>query len=143
MRIAGTIPIFIMLAAFNSHADAGDLRVSSAVASDGKIECNAQTNYSITTISGPCEAYTPPEKIALGQRFAANGKEHQIGVIVASKVEKDMLDYGIDIRKGDWICLAAENLENIPSDKNQDENLIWLFIRKCQPNDAIPTTMDR
>ena len=55
-----------------------------------------------------------------------------------------MLDYGLDVKKGEWTCVAAESPEDIPSDKNQDHNITWLFIRKCQPAGAsIPTTMDR
>src|SRR5262245_26898925 len=106
MRIAATIPAIIFaLASFAIHAR--DLQVRSAVRLDGKLECPAHTNHWITTASGPCESYTPPEKVALGEHFTANGKEQQIGVIVASQAEKDMLDYGLDIRKGEWICVAA------------------------------------
>ena len=47
-----------------------------------------------------------------------------------------MLDYGLDVKKGEWTCVAAESPEDIPSDKNQDHNITWLFIRKCQPANA-------
>jgi hypothetical protein len=133
--------IFLALASFS--AEARDLQVRSAVALDGKIECPVHTNYWITIATGPCELYTPPAKVALGEHFAANGKEHQIGVTLASQAEKDMLTNGLDIRKGEWTCVAAASLDNIPSDQNQDKNITWLSIRKCEPNETLPTTMDR
>ena len=108
---------------------AEDFRVKSAAALDGRVECFAHQ----ATATGPCEAFTPPARVSLGESFAANGKERQIGVIVATQAEKDMPENGLDIRKGEWTCVAAENVGNIPSDENQDQNLTWLFIPKCQP----------
>ena len=36
------------------------------------------------------------------------------------------------IKKGDWICVAAETLEDIPVDQSRDRT--WLAIIKCQPD---------
>ena len=119
--------------ASTNFASAHDVRVGAAAAVDGKVECHAYTNWFITTVSGPCDTFTPPAKVALGESFSANGTTRRIGVIVASQAEKDMLDYGLDVKKGEWTCVAAESAGNIPSDENQGQNITWLFIRKCQP----------
>ena len=111
---------------------AEDFRVKSAAALDGKVQCFAHTSEWVTASTGPCESFTSPPKVALGERFTANGDERQIGVIVATQAEEDMHENGLDIRKGEWTCVAAETLENIPSDENQSQNLTWLFIPRCQ-----------
>ena len=80
-----------------------------ATALDGKVECHANTNWLITTTSGPCDTFTPPAKVALGESFSANGTTRRIGVIVASQAEKDMLDYGLDVKKGEWdLCCGRK-----------------------------------
>ena len=112
---------------------AEDFRVKSAAALDGKVQCFAHTSEWVTASTGPCESFTSPPKVALGERFTANGNERQIGVIVATQAEEDMHENGLDVRKGEWTCVAAETLENIPSDENQSQNLTWLFIPRCQP----------
>ena len=71
---------------------------------------------------------TPP-KVALGEKFSADGKTRQIGIIRAAQDEKDMAQ---GMKKGDWICVAAETLEDIPVDKSRDRT--WLAILKCQPD---------
>ena len=68
----------------------------------------------------PCEAFTPPHKVAVGETFSAEGKTRQIGIIRAAQVERD------------WICVAAETLEDIPVDKSRDRT--WLAILKCKPD---------
>ena len=70
----------------------------------------------------PCEEFTPPPKVAVGETFSADGKTRQIGIIRAAQV------------KGAWICVAAETLEDIPVDKSRDRT--WLAILKCKP--ALP-----
>jgi hypothetical protein len=62
----------------------------------------------------PCDGFTPPPKVAIGEKFIADGKTRQIGVILANEAEKDMQAYGL--KKGEWICVAAETLEDIPVD---------------------------
>jgi hypothetical protein len=82
-------------------------------------------------VSGPCDTFTPPSKIALGETFIADGEPHKIGVIIANQAEEDMLTHGMDIRKGEWTCVAAETLDDIPSDEERERT--WLYIRKCEP----------
>jgi hypothetical protein len=73
-----------------------------------------------TGATHPCEGFTPPAKVALGETFSADGKNRKIGIIRAAQVE------------GDWICVAAETLEDIPMDKGRDRT--WLAIVKCKPD---------
>ena len=54
--------------------------------------------------------------MALGEKFTADGKTRQIGIIRAAQNEKDMAQ---GMKKGDWICIAAETLEDIPVDKSR------------------------
>jgi hypothetical protein len=111
------IPIGIaaVLAAATSPTAAQDVEVQSLVALDGKVECLQKTGA-----THPCEGFTPPPKVALGETFSADGKTRQIGIIRAAQVE------------GDWICVAAETLEDIPVDKSRDRT--WLAILKCKPD---------
>ena len=122
------IGIAALLAAANSPSAAQDVKVQSAVAIDGKVSC---FNWGGTGATRPCEGFTPPPKVAVGEKFSAGGKTHQIGVILAHQVEKDV---AVGIRKGDWICGAAETLEDLPVDKSR--NRTWLSIFKCQPDMA-------
>ena len=119
------------LVASKSIAIAGDVRAEAVAAIDGKVKCLSHRNWLITTVSGPCKTFTPPATVALGETFMADGEARQIGVIIANQADKDMLTHGMDIRKGEWTCVAAETLENIPSDEERDRT--WLYIRKCEP----------
>ena len=74
----------------------------------------------------PCEAFTPPHKVAVGETFSAEGKTRQIGIIRAARSDKN---YMTGIKKGDWICIAAETLEDIPVD--QSRNRIWRSQSEC------------
>jgi hypothetical protein len=107
-----------VLAATTSPAAAQDVQVQSVVAIDGKVVCSQIK----TGATRPCEEFTPPPKVAVGETFSADGKTRQIGVIRAAQV------------KGNWICVAAETLEDIPVDKSRDRT--WLAILKCKP--ALP-----
>jgi len=83
---------------------------------------------------------TPPPKVAVGEKFVAEGKSRQIGVIQAHQAADDMPTYGI--KKGDWICVAAETLEDIPVDQSRDRT--WLRgSPKCQPDLAGSTPLLR
>ena len=73
-----------------------------------------------TGATHPCEGFTPPPKVAVGETFGVEGKSRKIGIIRAAQV------------KGDWICVAAETLEDIPVDKSRDRT--WLAILKCKPD---------
>ena len=124
-----TIPAYIgiaaLLAAATSPTAAQDLPTQSVVAIDGKVDC-LQIKAGATR---PCEGFTPPPQVALGEKFTADGKTRQIGIIRAAQNEKDMAQ---GMKKGDWICIAAETLEDIPVDKSRDRT--WLAILKCQPD---------
>ena len=122
------IGIAALLAAATSPTAAQDVQVQSVVAIDGKVSCFSQLGGGIGA-TRPCEGFTPPPKVAVGEKFSADGKTRQIGVILAHQVEKDVAE---GIRKGDWICGAAETLEDIPMDKSR--NRTWLSIFKCQPD---------
>jgi hypothetical protein len=104
------------LAAATSPTAAQDVQVQSLVALDGKVDCLQMK----TGATHPCEGFTPPAKVALGETFSADGKNRKIGIIRAAQVE------------GDWICVAAETLEDIPMDKGRDRT--WLAIVKCKPD---------
>ena len=112
------IPIAALLAAATSPTAAQDVQVQSVVAIDGKVNCLKMK----TGATSPCEGFTPPPKLAVGETFSADGKTQQIGIIRAAQV------------KGDWICVAAETLADIPVDKSRDRT--WLTIMKCQPDIA-------
>ena len=103
------------------------------MAVDGKVQCFADKNWLIAILSGPCDTFTPPAKVAVGEFFIANGKRRQIGVIVGSQADQDMLADELDVREGEWTCVAAESLEDVSSDETKDSKRTWLFIRKCQP----------
>jgi hypothetical protein len=109
------IGIAALLGAATSPAAAQDVQVQSVVAIDGKVECLQMK----TGETHPCEAFTPPPKVAVGETFSAEGKTRQIGIIRTAQV------------KGDWLCVAGETQEDIPVDKSRDR--IWLAILKCQP----------
>ena len=104
-----------VLAATTSPAAAQDVQVQSVAAIDGKVVCSQIK----TGATRPCEEFTPPPKVAVGETFSADGKTRQIGVIRAAQV------------KGNWICVAAETPEDIPVDKTRDRT--WLAILKCKP----------
>jgi hypothetical protein len=120
-----TIACIGIAALHASPTAAQDAQVQSVVAIDGKVDC-LQIK---TGATHPCEGFTPPPKLAVGETFSADGKTRQIGVILAHQAENDVQPYGIT--KGEWICVAAETLEDIPVDQSRDR--IWLKIRKCQP----------
>ena len=127
-----------LLAAANSPSAAQDKGLGSTVDSygyvfqsvvaiDGKVDCFSQ--LSETGATSLCDGFTPPPKVAIGESFTTDGKTRKIGVIRAYQADRDMLP---DIKKGEWICVAAETLEDIPMDKGR--NRTWLSIRKCQPD---------
>jgi hypothetical protein len=131
-----SVRILLATAAFAatiSLASARDINVEAAVAVDGKVECFADKNWLIAILSGRCDTFTPPIKVAVGEFFIANGKRRRIGIIVGSQADQDMLEDGLDVRKGEWTCVAAESLKDVSSDENKDSKRTWLFIRKCQP----------
>ena len=112
------IGIAALLQAATSPTAAQEVQVQSVVAIDGKVVCSQMKMQTGTT--SPCKEFTPPPKVAVGETFSADGKTRQIGIIRAAQI------------KGDWICVAAETLEDIPVDKSRDRT--WLGILKCKPD---------
>jgi hypothetical protein len=113
------IGIAALLTAATSPTAAQDLPVQSVVAIDGEVDC-LQIKTGATR---PCEGFTPPAKVAVGETFSADGKTRQIGIIRAVQVAVD------------WICVAGETLEDtedIPADKSRDRT--WLAVMKCKPD---------
>ena len=113
------IGIAALLTAATSPTAAQDLPVQSVVAIDGKVDCLQMK----TGATRPCEGFTPPPKVAVGETFSAEGKTRQIGIIRAVQVAVD------------WICVAGETLEDtedIPADKSRDRT--WLAVMKCKPD---------
>jgi len=99
---------------------------------DGQVKCNWARDRLITLISGPCDDFTPPSKVRIGETFMANGKTKTINVIVADRVEEDFPQ--MQLKAGDWICTAAESPKDIPSlSGKSDHTGIWLYIPKCRP----------
>jgi hypothetical protein len=99
---------------------------------DGVIKCNWARDRLITVISGPCDDFTPPRQVRIGETFQANGKTKTINVIIADQAEKGMPSIGL--RAGDWVCTAAESSTDIPGFSNvRDHTGTWLFIAKCNP----------
>lgn len=106
-------------------------RVHSAAALDGVVACFRARNLIITTTTGPCADYTPPHQVRVGETFLANGDTKTINVIIANRANQDMPDLGI--RAGQWVCSAAESLEDIPLADESDHTGTWLYIAHCQP----------
>ena len=104
----------VYFAAATSPTAAQDVSVQSVVALQMK-----------TGATHPCEGFTPPPKVAVGETFSADGKTRQIGIIRAAQSEKDYL---AGIKKGDWICVAAETLEDIPVTYDDGGAYSILFI---------------
>jgi hypothetical protein len=98
---------------------------------DGTIGCHWARDRLITVISGPCDSFSPPQHIRLGETFQANGKKKVINVIQASRIPKDFPDLGL--KAGDVTCTAAESADNIPSGSRRSEHTgTWLYIPKCR-----------
>jgi|SRR5512132_197416 hypothetical protein len=113
------IGIAALLTAATSPTAAQDLPVQSVVAIDGEVDCLQMK----TGATRPCEGFTPPAKVAVGETFSADGKTRQIGIIRAVQVAVD------------WICVAGETLEDtedISADKSRDRT--WLAVMKCKPD---------
>jgi hypothetical protein len=85
-RLPPIARILLAIAALTSSTSlsAHDVQVKSAAALDGKVKCFAHTSGWTANSTGPCHTFTPPAKLAVGERFVADGNERQIGVIVAS-----------------------------------------------------------
>jgi hypothetical protein len=128
--------IFITATAFmlatTNAATAGEFRAEAVAAIDGKVECSSQKN--VTTVGGPCDTFAPPATVTVGETFMAEGETRKIGVILAYQADEDVTEYAMNIKKGEWTCIAAETLDDIPSEeKREQRQRTWLYIHKCKP----------
>jgi hypothetical protein len=111
--------------------------VGTAVSVDGKIFCGEHKDWFITMISGPCDTFTGPAKVAIGEKFTANGKIRTVKFILATQADEDMIGDGLNIKKGQWSCMVAESTNDL--DLEGDGNKLWLYIADCQPGQTLST----
>lgn len=127
------LSVFIVAMVLSPLSARGEMFKAKRVdALDGKVKCLWARDRLITTISGPCENYTPPQHIRIGETFQANGKAKTIKVIIADRVEKDLPS--LALKAGDWTCTAADSESNLPGLSGKREHTgTWLYIAKCRP----------
>jgi hypothetical protein len=131
VNAATTIALAAFMFAVPLRGNSADYPVDEVGVLDGKILCLAHHNLIITESSGPCDGFTPPLKVAVGQSFVANGERRTIGVVRATQVDKDFKDIGIDIKKGEWYCVAGQTVADL--DVEHNSSALWLYIPRCQP----------
>ena len=103
-----------------------------AEALDGVVKCLWARDRLITVISGPCDNFTAPRQVRVGETFQANGKTKTINLILANRIEKDIPT--LKLKAGDWTCTAAESVGDIPGESGKREHTgTWLYIAKCRP----------
>jgi hypothetical protein len=82
-----------------------------------------------------CRDFSPPRRLAVGEKFTAESSERTIAVVQAFKHSRDYPMLGI--RAGGWSCAASENAAQIPTeDGRQSKAGTWLYVRFCQPEGA-------
>ncbi len=113
-----------------SPAWSADYRVAQVQAA-GEIKCLAFDDGWIFSSTGPCSDFGPPRAVALGQTFSEDGKTHVIRVIIATQVERDYEYQGWSVKRGQWICVAAETPDDFPDMKKDHKR--WLYIPQCIP----------
>jgi len=103
-----------------SPAMAKDVRVQWVEAVNNVVQCNAYHNGWITSTTGPCSGFKPPDTIALGQTFLAEGTAHVIKVIIATQSEVDFKNGDLSIKQGEWYCAAAESAADLDMEGKAD-----------------------
>lgn len=131
----------LLLLSNASDAIAGDVRVEE-VSVTGAIDCLTSADWFVTSTTGPCSNFVPPSRVRVGETFSANGKTFKIGIVIASQAEEDMLTDGLNIKKGEWTCAAAEGEDQIPTGSDEVRNRTWLNMRKCEPVASQPSAAD-
>jgi hypothetical protein len=114
----------------SNGAAAADYRVSE-VRSEGAIDCLTYRMGWLFSTTGPCPDFKPPKQMGVGQSFSEHGTTHVIGVIVATQAEKDYQYRESLVRRGQWICFAAETPQDLGDRKRRRT---WLYIPHCVPN---------
>ena len=125
------IAIAALFFVISGAAFAADNPVREVRAVDGEILCFVHHNFAVTETSGPCDGYTAPSKVEVGLSFVANGKKRTIGVIQATQMDEDFRGGVIDLKKGDWYCVAGETEADL--DFSHNASALWLFVPKCEP----------
>jgi len=72
------------------NVNAETRRAKRVQAIDGQTRCVWARDRFVTVISGPCDKYTPPRELRVGETFQANGKVKTINVILADRITKDL-----------------------------------------------------
>jgi len=108
--------------------------ITEAAVLSGKIDCHTKTNYVITTVSKNCENFVPPARVAINEKFSAEGREYTIRYIDAFQVDRDTenAQLGIRLRKGQWMCSASQEKKDLGG-KNKGSSL-WLSLMDCAPS---------
>jgi hypothetical protein len=104
-------------------------RPSEVIALDGDVKCLSYAGWYITSVTGPCEGYTPPSRVALGEQFTERGIRRTINLIVASEVMEDFSYGEFSFKQGDWYCSAAEQEADLGRTASRRT---WLYIARCQ-----------
>jgi hypothetical protein len=82
-----------------------------------------------------CSDFSAPKRLAVGEKFTAEGRERTIAVVQAFKHSRDYPMLGI--RAGGWSCAASEDAAQIPAeDGRQSKAGTWLYVQFCQPEGA-------
>jgi hypothetical protein len=108
-----------------------EVRVERAELIGPSIVCFSYRDWLVTTISGPCGQFSPPPQIALGKRFQEGGTERQIGIIIATQVQRD-LPGAFPLVAGDWYCEAAADETDLDHEGKQWHR-VWLLVPRCKP----------
>lgn len=87
------------------------IKATRVEALDGKVRCNWAHDRLITAITGPCDDYTPPREVRVGETFRANGQANPISVILGDRITKDLPTLGL--KAGDFAYTAAESAARI------------------------------
>lgn len=138
LRLCGFGVVMCGGLSFASRSLAADFLTREAIATDGIVQCFAHRDWLVTVASGPCNSFVPPAKVAVGERFSANGKQRVIGLIRVTQADKDIKGYGLDIKRGEMTCIAGETPADLDIERN--DSALWLYIPKCQAT-TLPTGM--
>ena len=124
--------ILSAVAFYPVFASAGEFRAKEVMTLDNTLKCNSYADWWITTVTGPCTDFIAPKKIAVGQTFSERGVVHTISIIVATQMDKDFTTYGMNLKRGDWYCSAAESSGDLDMNGSQSRRT-WLYIPHCKP----------
>jgi hypothetical protein len=105
---------------FSTSAIARDYRIQWAEAVNNVVKCNVYKNGWLTSSTGACSDFKPPDTIALGKTFSESGNTHVIRVITVGPYQNGVA------------CAAAESADDLDMD-GQKNPRTWLFIPACIP----------